>query len=270
MIVSRYDGRLLVVAQPDHGTQTGVIADAWGNDELPPLTQRRDSAVRAGRHHDDGWAVWERHPDLDERTSQPVQFYDVRPREHLAAYRAGIVRAAQLDPWTGLLVSMHGAGLYNDRYGSYRLEEIGEQPMSDAERLLVNEFLADMAGLQASLYETAVGHAAIRPPHELPEVMDQYLLLQVWDRISLQFAFRHAADGVISPVPSPSGRTSLRCVARGRFTLALDPYPFAVSRVDLPVLARFVTDRPYTDPEDFIAELTAATEERLDCVVLRP
>ena len=163
-----------------------------------------------------------------------------------------------------------GQGSTTTWYGSYRLEEIGEQPMGDAERLLVNEFLADMAGLQASLYETAVGHAAIRPPHELPEVMDQYLLLQVWDRISLQFAFRHAADGVISPVPSPSGRTSLRCVARGRLTLALDPYPFAVSRVDLPVLARFVTDRPYTDPEDFIAELTAATEERLDCVVLRP
>ena len=47
--------------------------------------------------------------------------------------------AAWHDPTTGLLVSMHGAGLYNDRYGTFRL---AEQKFSPPERALVDEFLA--------------------------------------------------------------------------------------------------------------------------------
>jgi len=269
MILSRYDGQLLVVRQPDHGLQTGLIAEAWGNGEVAPPTQHREAGRLAATHHDDGWAIWERRPDLDAATGQPIQFYDVKPREHVPAYRAGIERAAQLDPWTGLLVSMHGAGLYNDRYGSYRLEEIGAQALTDVERALVDEFLTDMAALQADLYADAVGHRAPHAPHELPEVMSSYLLLQVWDRISLQFALRHGADGVIAPLPTAQGRGQLSCTARGRFTLALAPYPFARDTVEIPVVASLVPDRGYANPEDFIATLAAAGHTVIECVAVR-
>jgi len=57
----------------------------------------------------------------------------------------GIQQAAEHDPTTGLLVSMHGAGLYNDRYGTFRL---AEQLVSDSERALVDEFLAEQALFQ--------------------------------------------------------------------------------------------------------------------------
>jgi hypothetical protein len=265
VIVTRYAGRLLVVAQPDHGAQTGEIARAWGNEAIPPLVAHPDASRLAATHHDDGWAVWEHRPSLDPSIGQPIQFHDVRPAEHLAAYRAGIARAAQLDPWTGLLVSMHGAGLYNDRYGTYRLEEIGEQALTVGERALVDEFLADMATLQRGLYAEATGHRPVRAPHEHDDVLRDYLLLQVWDRLSLQFALRHAADGVIAPLPLPGRRGELRCAARGRFQLTLDPYPFAAATVDLPVAARLVEDRPYTDPEDFLEAMAAADPTVIEC-----
>lgn len=271
MILSRYDGHLLVVRQPDHGTQTGLIAAAWGNDEIPPVAQHRESARLAAAHHDDGWAIWERRPDLDPTTGQPTQFHQVKPREHLPAYRAGIERAAQIDPWAGLLVSMHGAGLYNDRYSSYRLEELGEQALTDTERALVTEFLADMAALQARLYADAIGHAPPTPPHHLPEIMTAYLLLQVWDRISLQFALRHAADGTIAPVPLPDDpRGRLHCHTRGPFRLALDPYPFAEDTLTAPLTAHVVPDRAYATPEDFLATLTARPPRTLECTLARP
>lgn len=273
MILSRYQGELLVVGQPDHGTQVGLIAAAWVNGPdhtglaAPP---GHDEANRlAAAHHDDGWAIWERRPDLDPRTGRPVQFYDLAPPEHLPAYRAGIERAARLDPWTGLLVSMHGAGLYNDRYGSHRLAEIGEQRLTEVERTLVEEFLADMAELQRRLYAEAVGHPAPPGgPHELPAVLDSYLLLQVWDRLSLQFVLRHGADGEIAPLAGPA-RGTLRCRARGPFVLALDPYPFVADRVELPVVAALVADRAYRDPEDFLATLAAAGPTVLECAAVR-
>jgi hypothetical protein len=42
--------------------------------------------------------------------------------------------------YSGLLVRMHGAGLYNDRYGTFR---VAEQHFSPEYRVLVDEFLTD-------------------------------------------------------------------------------------------------------------------------------
>jgi hypothetical protein len=270
VIITRWQGRLLVVFQPDHGTQTGLIAEQWGNDEVPALTDFRGAAEMAASHHDDGWAIWERHPTLEPTTGQPVQFHAVDPVEHIAAYRAGISRAAQLDPWTGLLVSMHGAGLYNDRYGTYRLAELSEQTLSPSEQAVVGEFLSDMAALQQDLAQNSLGHAVPGVASDDPLVRHHYLLLQVWDRLSLQFAFRHAADGVISPLPWPAGTpTQLRCTRLGPMALRLDPYPFAGHGGVFPVRGYLVEDRSYRNPEDFLATLTAAATLDLDCRISR-
>jgi hypothetical protein len=265
VIITRWDDRLLCVRQPEHGVQTGLFASGWGNDEVVPLPEPELATRLAATHHDDGWAVWESRPSLDPSTSQPYQFHSIPPVQHIKAYRAGIARAAEHDPWTGLLVSMHGAGLYNDRYGSYRLEEVKEQSLTAEERSVVDEFLRDMALLQSDLAHQALGHPTPDPPN-VPSVRDAYLLLQVWDRLSLQFAFRHAADGSIAPLP---GGTALQCRNAGDFRLRLDPYPFADDAVEFPVQAQVVDDRAYTDPEDFLATLAAAPRFALECQVLR-
>ena len=49
---------------------------------------------------------------------KPVSFLDVHVPAHLAFYRAGIAAITDEDPYAGLLVSMHGAGIYRQRYGS--------------------------------------------------------------------------------------------------------------------------------------------------------
>lgn len=270
MILSRWQGRLLVVLQPDHGTQTGLIARSWGNEEVPAIVDQPAATTLAARHHDDGWAVWERHPTLDDATAQPIQFHAVPPRQHIPAYRAGIERAAQLDPWTGLLVSMHGAGLYNNRYGSYRLTELVEQELSVDEQRIVAEFLSDMAQLQQRLAEESLGHAVHDPACDDPLIRHHYLMLQVWDRLSLQFAFRHAVDGEITPLPSLAGPSStLRCLSDGAMAMTMDPYPFAVEDALFPVRGYLLDDRSYENPEDFVTALSAAAPLDLDCRVSR-
>jgi hypothetical protein len=199
MILTRVPEGLLVVRQTDHGSQTGLFATAWGNEVVAPPSGPDDS-ILAARHHDDGWAVWERRPSIDHDTGQPVQFLALTPVEHVPLYRAAIDRAAQHSPWVGLLVSMHGAGLYNDRYGTFRL---AERCFNAEEQALVDEFLADMEALQDRLALVA-GHGSFGPGNHAcddPEVRARYLLLQVWDRLSLQYVFRLAGDGTIGPLP---------------------------------------------------------------------
>lgn len=264
MILTRVPEGLLVVRQTDHGTQTGLFATAWGNEAVAPPSGA-DDATLAARHHDDGWAVWERRPTIDPETGQPVQFLKLTPVEHVPLYRAGIDRAAQHSPWVGLLVSMHGAGLYNDRYGTFRL---AEHRFNAEEHALVDEFLADMEALQDRL-AVAAGHGSFGAGHHAcddPEVRARYLLLQVWDRLSLQYAYRLAGDGSIGPLPVAGGpATAIACRHDGLFRLTLDPYPFCDDRMSFPLAACVVADRRYRSPEDFLAAVAGAPAMTIEC-----
>jgi hypothetical protein len=178
-------------------------------------------------------------------------------------YRRGIALAAEHDPTTGVLVSMHGAGLYNDRYGTFRL---AEQHLSASERALVDEFLAEQALFQQSLAERVRGRELHTHITTDPQVWYNYLLLQVWDRLSLQYAFRLAADGEIAPLPRPDGASlALRCRHQGELSLILDPYPFDESPRTFPLEARLLPDKPYRTAEAFLAEMGKAAVTVLEC-----
>jgi Protein of unknown function (DUF3891) len=262
MIFQQYRGHLLVVWQPDHGVQTGLFGRHWGNEQTPRFTPR-EPVIAAGTRHDDGWKAWEERPTLDPSTGQPWQFYRLTPHEHVPLYRRGIALATQHDSTTGLLVSMHGAGLYNDRYGTYRL---AERQFSPAEQALVDEFLAEQALFQQSLAERVLGRKLHTHVTTDPQVWYNYLLLEVWDRLSLQYAFRLAADGSIAPLPYPDGSSAaLRCKNSGDLALLLDPYPFDQLPCVFPLQVRLLPDKPYRNAEEFLAEMGKAEVTILEC-----
>jgi Protein of unknown function (DUF3891) len=180
MIGQQYRGHLLVVRHPDHGVPTGLFARHWGNEQTPPFTPRAP-VIAAGTRHNDRWKGWEARPSIDPATGQPWQFYRLTPHEHVPLYRRGIAMAAAHAPVTGRLVSMHGAGLYNDRYGTFRL---AEQPFSASERAWVGEFPAGQALSQQSLAERRQGRQQHTHVTTDPQVRYNYLVLQVWDRLS--------------------------------------------------------------------------------------
>ncbi|MFQ5426523.1 MAG: DUF3891 family protein, partial [Gaiellales bacterium] len=101
-----------IVLQPDHGDLAGQLVRAWS-----PRPEPLASLELLARRHDDGWAVWERAPALDDE-GRPQNFLDVPVSTHLAFYRAGIAALSDQDPYAGLLLSMHGAGIYTGRYGT--------------------------------------------------------------------------------------------------------------------------------------------------------
>jgi hypothetical protein len=266
VIFQMFRGQLLVVRQPDHGVQTGLFASRWGNEHTPTFDPR-EAVIDAGTRHDNGWADWEESPTMDPETGQPWQFFKLTPHEHVPLYRRGIQLAADHDPTTGLLVSMHGAGLYNDRYGTFRLNE---RNLSQAEKDLVDEFLAEQALFQTSLAERAIQRELHAHVTTDPQVWYNYLLLQVWDRLQLQFAWKLAADGEIAPLPYPDGSTAtLKITNLGEMSVKLDPYPFDTSPLSFPMAARLLPDKPYRNAEEFLAEMAKTPELMLECKVTR-
>ncbi|HKP18161.1 MAG TPA: DUF3891 family protein [Gaiellaceae bacterium] len=169
MIVRDLGNAWQVVFQTDHADLSAGLARAWRPAVSPSL-------LIATERHDDGWSVWEQAPRID-ADGKPVNFLQVDVRSHLAFYRAGIAAITEQDPEAGLLVAMHGAGIYRQRYGLdpglglARAEEVKDE---------VDAFVAE----QEAKFGGDPG-----------ERRGDYELLQLFDRLSLYFCMRDLDGG---------------------------------------------------------------------------
>jgi hypothetical protein len=215
VIVLERDGDWQVVLQIDHADLSGAFARTWAD-----RGARHDSLAVAAARHDDGWAVWERAPAVDAETGRPVNFLDVDITSHLAFYRACIAAVSEQDVYAGLLVSMHGAGIYRQRYG--RDPALGLSRAPEAQQL-VDGFVAEQEGR----YDERMAQAGVGDD----ERWRDYELLQLYDRLSLYFCMNvvDAAD-----TRELQGYT---LEPLGPWHIRIDPFPFAESP------ARFVLVR---------------------------
>jgi hypothetical protein len=252
VIVSRRPGGLVLVRQVDHQDQCGLMADAWGNERFARPEPFGPIAL-AARVHDEGWRAWEREPGVGP-DGAPVNFSAIDRPTHVALYREGIAAAAAEDARAGLLVSLHGQGLYEGRRG---LDPGPATPRAQREPE-VRAFLAEQDEVQAGL------RARIGGGRELDEwAWAGYRLLQTWDVMSLFLTWGALWDRgrvTLPQVPRASGDAGveLTLTARGDGAAACDPWPFAERAVDLPVAARTVPDRRYASAGDLAAELSRA------------
>ena len=206
MIVRDLGDAWQVVLQTDHADLSAAFARAWGT-PLPP------SLVTAAERHDDGWAVWEQSPRVG-GDGTPVNFLEVDIRSHLAFYRAGIAAITEQDADAGLLVSMHGAGIYRQRYGLDPALGLARAAEAQDE---VDAFVAE----QEAKFGGDPG-----------ERRDDYELLQLFDRLSLYFCMRDVVAGEAAELQG------YRLEPVGPWRVRVSPYPFADSPAHFSLLRR--------------------------------
>jgi hypothetical protein len=246
MIVRDRGDSWQVVLQTDHADLSGAFARAWSDRDA-----RNDSLVLATERHDDGWAVWEQAPLVEPETGKPINFLDVGVPAHLAFYRACIAAVSDQDPYAGLLVSMHGAGIYRQRYGTdlalalTRADEVAEQ---------VEEFVAEQEASHP-------GRLAVAGYSDEERWAD-YHRLQLYDRLSLYFCMRDAENG------EPWEIRDYRLAPLAAWRVTIDPYPFVESPARFSLLRRLVPKRVRT-PEEFPAEFFALEPERVELTLER-
>jgi hypothetical protein len=96
----------LLISQVEHARIAAEMAEAWGNKQLAPLPMR-DLLLHAIRHHDDGWAEWERAPRVNPDSGAPRDFLEMPIPDAAAIWGRSIEICAQRSPWCGLWVSRH-------------------------------------------------------------------------------------------------------------------------------------------------------------------
>lgn len=260
MIVAEGPGVYRLITQNDHGDLAGQFAAHWGNEAFARL-EPYPSMVLAAEAHDNGWWHWDVNPSVDDK-GVPLAFTQT-PREIRSQfYGKGIDGVVDKDLYAGLIVSMHGVGLPQQRYGTMtsmtrRVDEYSLKFIEEREP--THQVMMDKV---AEMEQYAGANSQER-------IWFNYRMMQVFDRLSLFFCANfdivsvpetgaHAAGkGYYGPVIDPApvrfgvkdGAVRLRAVD-GTTALA-DPYPFDESPLKLGVMGRLIPRRAYRSQEDF-------------------
>jgi hypothetical protein len=220
------------------------MARAW----LDPIAAR-DSVVRATERHDDGWAIWEQSPTVEPETGKPLNFLDVHISLHLGFYRACIATVTDEDPYAGLLISMHGAGIYRQRYGTDLNVKMNREPEAVK---LIDAFVTE----QEAEYPARVESLGISDD----ERWSNYKLLQLYDRLSLYFCMNDLQTGAAATINEyvlePAGPWAVR----------LTPYPFDGSSASFSMARRMLPKADWRNPA-FAHEFYETRPETVDIVV---
>lgn len=221
MIVRADGDELVLVRQTDHALLSGWLAAAWG---APPWTPPRphDACVAAARLHDLPWAAFDEtlpcRPD-----GRPRAFHEVARAVTTRLYTRGLDAVEAIDPYAGLLASLHFSGFFTSHWGWRH----GPAPaLEGEERDAVGTFVGHELARQRRLRD----HMGIDAARDR-ELMCGYFWLQLWDRISLDVC-RHGFSGWTgryppAPVSVEPGAevVQLRVDLEPGGVCRLDPYP---------------------------------------------
>lgn len=271
MLVAETDDGYRFVTQRDHATLAGRFADRWGNgafDRPEPFA----SVAAAAHHHDDGWWTYDKRPHLH-GDGAPVDFTELQPATWIGLYEDGIDSAVELDPYAGLLVSMHGAGLRRRRYGlSPSWSDTPEAYADFVEReearqcRLAGDLRSEGRLSEADVALLSTLHETGSPPEGADsDLWRNYRLLQAWDVLSLAFCTTVEPPGYdgIGPAPTTLGEpdATLDVEPLGDDRFRVEPYPFDVEPLPVSVPTRTVRRDSFDDEASLREAYYAAGRE---------
>jgi uncharacterized protein DUF3891 len=236
------DGSLLLIGQTDHSRFVGQLAAHWGNGDF--ATPRPfESVVRAATFHDFGWLRYETAPLVDPKTGTPYQFLHVPLTEtQLGAYQWSLDWMTDIDPYAGLIVSMHRTGLWRGRYETVKHPRGYNLPSLSPE-------------VQALVERNEAWQEQERRRHDEAEVWTNYRLMQTWDLLGLYFGCHDPCEDHVEPVPTgyaaDSPTVSLALTPLGPRHVRFAPYPFDTRPCRVQLAARRVPARVFPDVESF-------------------
>ena len=243
IIRKQADGGLTLIGQTDHSRLVGQLGAHWGNSEFAPI-QPFESVARAATYHDYGWLGYETQPLINPENGEPYEFRQMpfNPAQ-LAAYQWCIDWLASVDPYSGLLVSMHRTGLWKQRYET--IEHPGSRFNPQLNRPEIAEFVAHQEAWQTQTRDAV-------PTDTL---WTNYRLLQVWDLLGLYFCCQEPCEDHIEPVPvsyagdGPIVRLTMTPV--GDRQVCFEPYPFNVHPLRVTIDSKRLPRASFADVGDF-------------------
>ena len=279
MIIAESSEHYRMITQNDHGDLAGQFADHWGNKEFSRLKPYQ-SMVLAAEAHDNGWWDWDIYPSVDEH-GVPLPFTRT-PREFRSGfYGKGIDNVIGCDLYAGLMVSMHGVGLPQKRYGTM-------PTMADRQDEFSQRFIAEREPTHKLLVEKIRKNEQYAGVDSQEQIWFNYLMMQVFDRLSLFFCSNFDLTTVpatgahtagkgyygpsIKPTPVRLGQedTELKLRVVDLKTVVVEPYPFDESPLQVSVRGKLIPRIAYKSQEEFREVFAKAQREEFEFTLVKP
>jgi hypothetical protein len=179
---------------------------------------------------------------------------------HLAFYRACIAAVTHEDPYAGMMISMHGAGIYNGRYGTQPSLGLTDQ---GKHKELVEEFVRE----QEERYRAISAELGVSEE----ERWTNYRLLQMYDRLSLYFCLKDVEAGEadeVGPAPRAAGDDAdLRIEPAGPWHVGMSPFPFRESPARFTLVRRVLPKRAYATNDELRHDLYELPPETVEITI---
>jgi hypothetical protein len=273
MIIAESPEYYRMITQNDHGDLAGQFAAHWGNQQFAKLKPYQ-SMVLAAEAHDNGWWDWDVYPSVDE-TGVPLPFTRT-PREIRSNfYGKGVDNVIARDLYAGLMVSMHGVGLPQKRYGTM-------PTMADRNDEFSQKFIAEREPTHKPMSEKIRRMEQYADSSSEEQIWFNYLMMQVFDRLSLFFCSNFdittvAATGAhsegkgyygpsIKPTPIKPGQedSEIKLSVVDAQTVVVEPYPFDQSPLRVSVRGKLIPRIAYSSQEEFRAVYAKAQRQEFE------
>jgi hypothetical protein len=258
----------LLIAQHDHALLSRRLAERI--DALVVARPQRYEPVMLGIGlHDSGWPLHDDRPVLNEK-HLPLDVFETPRAIGLEVWCASVDRAAEADPYAGLLVSLHVLALS---------QLLANLHISPRDRFEINKFhhvqierqeaFRRKLGLRTDLpLQMGLAQKHLEPQED--SLRFDLELLQAMDRVSLALCCTHTPfDRIarLSPRPGADEQSvSFESDARDG-ALSMHPWLFDTDEIHEQVPCRRVPATPFTDPRQFRAAFDAAPVEMLQLIL---
>jgi hypothetical protein len=265
-------GQWWLINQHDHALLSGQLASHLGGRliEVPGPAELRDRFIAGVGQHDCGWPLHDDAPTLD-ASGRPRDLFDGDLETSLHIWLASAERAAAMDPYIGLLVSLHSLSLSVRTAKTPKIDGEATADAAGGARSVfeLNKFQHRMVELQEEL-RRKLGFRTDLPLHYgLSETSSDanekmlafhFRLLSAMDKLSLDICCTTAPFPQIQPVPCGPGARSLVLNVRRNAddAVIVSPWPFAAARLELAVPYRALPAKPLADASELRAVLDAA------------
>lgn len=278
MIISENANYYRMITQNDHGDLAGQFAAHWGNEQFARLKPYH-SMVLAAEAHDNGWSDWDVYPSVDEQ-GVPLPFTRTPREARSGFYGKGIDNVIDRDLYAGLMVSMHGVGLPQKRYGTM-------PTMADRQDEFSQRFIAEREPTHKALIEKIRKSEQYAGMDSQEQIWFNYLMIQVFDRLSLFFCANcdlttvpatgaHTAGKgyygpSIKPTPVRLGQEDIELKLRAvdPKTVVVEPYPFDQSPLRVSVRAKLIPRIAYKSQEEFRETYAKAQREQFEFTLMK-
>lgn len=252
-------GQYFLITQTDHAALAGQLASHFGGGRfVPPVP--RELVLTAISQHDAGWPLHDDEPTLN-HFNRPLDVFEVPRPIALRVWAASTDRAAAIDPYAGLLVSLHSLAL--SIYASthtpppVKFEIAQMQAQFDLNKFQHREVerqeqLRRKLGLRTDVpLKHGLAEPGVTPEDD--QIRFHFRLLQAMDLLSLCVCCTHPPANETNDVqPSPHTEPIKLRIHLGRNgVIHVHPWPFDEKQLTFRVPYRSVPARQYASVEEF-------------------